>query len=52
MRLDARGELEMPYYADLRPAWRKVIEFPFRLLGLVRYNPLTPIPRTEMVFKQ
>lgn len=39
------------YFADLRPRWRKLVEFPFRLLGIVRYNPLIEIPVEEMVFE-
>ncbi len=29
-----------PYYCDPRSTLRKLIEFPFRLIGLIQYNPL------------
>lgn len=31
-----------PYYSDQRPWWLKVLEFPLRLVGIIRYCPLTP----------
>ncbi len=35
------------YFLDARPFWLKVIEFPFRLIGLIRYDPLVEIPYDE-----
>lgn len=43
---------EIGYFADLRPFWKKLIEFPFRLMGIIRYDPLTEIPMCEMVFNK
>ena len=39
----------MGYFADLRPFWKKVLEVPLRLIGVVRSSPLTEIPVEEMV---
>lgn len=40
----------MGYFADLRPLWKKILEVPFRLVGIIRYDPLTEIPAEEMVW--
>jgi len=37
----------IPYYKDLRSRRRKLLEFPFRLLGIIRYDPMTAVPYAE-----
>ena len=36
------------YFWDSRPFWLKLIEFPLRLFGLIRYDPLIEVPVEEM----
>ena len=36
------------YFWDSRPLWLKIIEFPWRLIGVVRYDPLIEVPVDEM----
>lgn len=40
------------YFWDSRPFWKKLLEFPFRLFGIIRYCPLIEIPYEEMDFQK
>jgi hypothetical protein len=40
----------LPYYEDQRPLWLKIVEFPLRLLGVVTYCPLKPVPKEEPTY--
>ena len=39
------------YFWDSRPLWLKLIEFPLRLIGIVKYDPLIEVPTDEMDWK-
>jgi hypothetical protein len=36
------------YPADLRPRWKRIIEAPFRAIGVIKYEPFTMIPIEEV----
>jgi hypothetical protein len=36
------------YHWDARPFWLKLLEFPLRLIGVIRYDPLREVPPDEM----
>jgi hypothetical protein len=40
------------YFWDSRPIWLKLLEFPFRLFGLIRYDPLREVPYDELDFSK
>lgn len=37
-----RPATPLPYYVDPRGFWRKLFEIPFRLLGIMTYDPMVP----------
>ena len=38
-----------PYPWDPRPTWKKLLELPFRMAGIITYDPMVDIPIEEVV---